>query len=277
MLQNQLAKGNNGLTKTKFITYGIEAENFKAAKPRLERIEIDLLNNFKRLGVAASPLDGRERLKLMHDMFHMDTQAPFQFDWKWLAPTGLSTKDFIAPASFDFRAKNTFGMGSKQGEVSFFSILAADLNDRCLADFLAMESSLIVSLHIQAIDQVTAIKDVKRKITDLDKMKIEEQKKAVRAGYDMDIIPSDLATYGGEAKKLLEDLQSRNERMFLITFLVMNTADNAKQLSLNVKQAQSLAQQRHRRPLFLCPSPRRSCSRPARKRCTAASTPCPIT
>ena len=179
MLQNQLAKGNNGLTKTKFITYGIEAENFKTAKPRLERIEIDLLNNFKRLGVAASPLDGRERLKLMHDMFHMDTQAPFQFDWKWLAPTGLSTKDFIAPASFDFRAKNTFGMGSKQGEVSFFSILAADLNDRCLADFLAMESSLIVSLHIQAIDQVAAIKDVKRKITDLDKMKIEEQKKEI--------------------------------------------------------------------------------------------------
>lgn len=243
MLQNQLAKGNNGLTKSKFITFGVEAENYKAAKPRLERIEIDLLNNFKRLGVAASPLDGKERLKLMHDMFHMDTQAPFQFDWKWLAPTGLNTKDFIAPSSFDFRAKNTFGMGSKQGEVSFFSILAADLNDRCLADFLAMESSLIVSLHIQAIDQVEAIKEVKHKITDLDKMKIEEQKKAVRAGYDMDIIPSDLATYGGEAKKLLEDLQSRNERMFLITFLVLNTADNKKQLGLNVKQAQSLAQQ----------------------------------
>ena len=243
MLQTQQAKGNNGLTKTKFITFGIEAEGIKAAKPRLERIEIDLLNNFKRLGVAASPLDGRERLKLMHDMFHMDTQAPFLFDWKWLAPSGLSTKDFIAPSSFDFRDKCTFGMGKKQAEVSFFSILASDLNDRCLADFLAMESSLVVSLHIRAIDQIAAIRDVKRKITDLDKMKIEEQKKAVRAGYDMDIIPSDLATYGGEAKKLLEDLQSRNERMFLITFLVMNTADDKKQLALNVKQAQSLAQQ----------------------------------
>ena len=243
MLQTQQAKGNNGLTKTKFITFGIEAEGIKAAKPRLERIEIDLLNNFKRLGVAASPLDGRERLKLMHDMFHMDTQAPFLFDWKWLVPSGLSTKDFIAPSSFDFRDKRTFGMGKKQAEVSFFSILASDLNDRCLADFLAMESSLVVSLHIRAIDQIAAIRDVKRKITDLDKMKIEEQKKAVRAGYDMDIIPSDLATYGGEAKKLLEDLQSRNERMFLITFLVMNTADDKKQLALNVKQAQSLAQQ----------------------------------
>ena len=243
ILQNQLAKGNNGLTKTKFITFGIEADGIKAAKPRLDRIEIDLLNNFKRLGVSAAPLDGKERLKLLHDMFHMDSQAAFHFDWKWLSATGLSTKDFIAPSSFDFREKHSFGMGDKQGEVSFFSILASDLNDRALADFLAMESSLIVSLHIQAIDQTAAIKNVKQKITDLDRMKIEEQKKAVRSGYDMDIIPSDLATYGGEAKKLLEDLQSRNERMFLITFLVMNTADNRKQLSLNVKQAQSLAQQ----------------------------------
>ena len=107
-------------------------------------------------------------------------------------------------------------MGKKYGAVSFLQILAPELNDRLLADFLDMESSLIVSMHIQSVDQVKAIKTVKRKITDLDRSKIEEQKKAVRAGYDMDIIPSDLATYGSEAKKLLQDLQSRNERMFLV-------------------------------------------------------------
>ena len=243
MLQNQQSKGNNGLTRTKYITFGVDAENIRAAKPRLERIELDILSNFKRLGVAAEPLEGYDRLRLMHDMLHMDTSSAFRFSWNWLAPTGLSTKDFIAPASFDFREKHTFGMGERQGQVSFFSILASDLNDRCLADFLAMDSPLVVSLHIQAIDQTAAIKEVKRKITDLDRMKIEEQKKAVRAGYDMDIIPSDLATYGGEAQKLLEDLQSRNERMFLLTFLIMNTGESRKALALNVKQAQSIALQ----------------------------------
>ena len=243
MLQNQLAKGNNGLVKTKYITFGIEAANIKEAKPRLERIEIDLMNNFKRLGVSASPLNGKERLKVMYDMFHMDNQSPFRFNWDWLAPTGLSTKDFIAPNSFDFRDRHSFGFGDKFGEVSFYNIIASDLNDRTLADLLSMESSLVVGLHIQAIDQNAAIKNVKRKITELDEMKINEQKKAVRSGYDMDIIPSDLATYGGEAKKLLEDLQSRNERMFLITFLMLNTAPNKKQLNLNVKQAQSIAVQ----------------------------------
>ena len=242
MLQNQLARGNNGLIKTKYLTFGVEADGLKAAKPRLERIETDILNNFKRLGVAAEPMNGMERLRLLHGMLHMDEQEPFRFSWDWLAPSGLSVKDFIAPSSFEFRTGRSFGVGRRIGCASFLQILAPELNDRMLADFLDMESSLIVSMHVQSVDQVKAIKTIKRKITDLQKMTIEEQKKAVRAGYDMDIIPSDLATYGTEAKKLLQDLQSRNERMFLLTFIVVNTAGSRQQLDNNVFQAVSIAQ-----------------------------------
>lgn len=242
MLQSQLARGNNGLIKTKYLTFGVEAETLKTAKPRLERVETDILNNFKRLGVSAEVLDGTQRLALMHDMFHMNEPEPFRFSWDWLAPTGLSVKDFIAPSSFEFCLGSTFGVGNKIGSASFLQILAPELNDRMLADFLDMESSLIVTMHIQSVDQVKAIKTIKRKITDLQKMTIEEQKKAVRAGYDMDIIPSDLATYGTEAKKLLQDLQSRNERMFLMTFILLNTADTKQQLDNNIFQASSIAQ-----------------------------------
>ena len=242
MLQNQLARGNNGLIKTKYLTFGVEADGLKAAKPRLERIETDILNNFKRLGVAAEPMNGMERLRLLHGMLHMDEQEPFRFSWDWLAPSGLSVKDFIAPSSFEFRTGRSFGVGRRIGCASFLQILAPELNDRMLADFLDTESSLIVSMHVQSVDQVKAIKTIKRKITDLQKMTIEEQKKAVRAGYDMDIIPSDLATYGTEAKKLLQDLQSRNERMFLLTFIVVNTAGSRQQLDNNVFQAASIAQ-----------------------------------
>ena len=242
MLQNQLAKGNNGLSKTKYLTFGINAENVKIAKPRLERIETDVANNFKRLGVACSPMNGAERLRLLHAIFHMDGQEQFRFSWDWLASSGLSTKDFIAPSSFEFKNGRMFRMGQKFGAASFVQILAPELNDRMLADFLDMESSQIVNLHIQSVDQINAIKTVKRKLTDLDRQKIEEQKKAFRGGYDMDLIPSDLATYGNEAKKLLQDLQSRNERMFLMTFLVVNTADSQRQLGNNVFQASSIAQ-----------------------------------
>ena len=242
MLKNQMAKGSNGLTKTKFLTFGVEADGIKTARPRLERIETDVINNFKRLGAAVETLNGKERLRLLHSIFHMDTQEKFAFEWDWLPRTGLSTKDFIAPTGFEFREGRRFRMGGTLGAVSFLQILAPELNDRMLADFLNMESSLIVSLHIQSIDQTAAIRQIKRKITELDQSKIDEQKKAIRAGYDIDILPSDLATYGGEAKKLLEDLQSHNERMFLVTFLVMNTAGTRQQLENRVFQAQGIAQ-----------------------------------
>ena len=242
MLHSQLSKGNNGLMKTKYLTFGIEADSVKIAKPRLERIENDLWNGFKRIGAAVDSLDGKERLRLCHNILRMDGNEPFHFDWKWLVPSGLSVKDFIAPSSFEFREGRIFKTGAKFGAVSFLQVLAPELNDRILADFLDMESNLLVTMHIQSVDRTKAIKTIKRKITDLDKMKIEEQKKAVRSGYDMDIIPSDLATYGGEAKKLLADLQSRNERMFLMTFLILNTADTKQQLENIVFQASGIAQ-----------------------------------
>ena len=242
MLQNQLERGNNGLVKTKYITFGLEAENLKEAKQRLVRLETDILSNFKRLGVQAAALNGAERLHLMHNMLHLGVDDSFAFDWQWLAPTGLSTKDFIAPSSFEFKNGTTFGLGEKTGTVSYLQILAPELNDRMLKDFLDMESSLIVSMHVRSVDQVKAIKTIKRKITDLDSMKIQEQKRAVRSGYDMDLIPSDLATYGSEAKKLLQDLQSRNERMFLLTFTIVNTAGTKQQLDNNFFQASSIAQ-----------------------------------
>ena len=241
MLKHQLAKGNNGFVKSKYITFSVEADNLNAAKARLTRIETDILNNFKVLGAAARPMTGYERLEALHSVFHPEGE-PFRFSWDWLTPSGLTTKDFIAPSSFRFGEGRHFRMGRKIGAVSFLEILAPELNDRMLADILDLETGIVVNLHIKSIDQTEAIKTIKRKITDLDKMKIEEQKKAVRSGYDMDIIPSDLAMFGGEAKNLLQDLQSRNERMFLLTFLVVNMADTKRKLENDIFAAAGIAQ-----------------------------------
>ena len=242
MLKEQLAKGNNGLMRSKYVTFGVEAESIRVAKPKLERIETDIINNLKNMGVETHSLTGFERLKLLYETMNSELENPFVFNFDMVARTGLSTKDFIAPTSFDFRDGKYFRMGKTIGAVSFLQILAPELSDKMLADFLDMDNSIVVNLHVQSIDQAKAIKQIKSKITDLDKMKIEEQKKAVRSGYDMDVLPSDLVTFGGEAKKLLEDLQSRNERMFLVTVLIMNTAKSKQKLDNIVFQTAGVAQ-----------------------------------
>lgn len=243
MLKGQLQKGNNGLAKRKYITFGIEADDLRTAKLRLERIETDVLANFKNLGVQAKPLNGIERLEVLHSQLHPDGQEKLRFDWSDIPRTGLSTKDYISPSGISFSNDGkTFRVGNYSGAVSFLQILAPELNDLMLNSFLDMDCTATINLHIHSIDQATAIKNIKRKMSDLQKMTIEEQKKAVRAGYDMDIIPTDLATYGEEAKNLLQDLQSRNERMFLVTVLVENLAPKRKKLFNDIFSASGIAQ-----------------------------------
>lgn len=242
ILKTQLARGNNGLIRRKYVTFGIEADSVRSAKPKLERIETDIMNNLKAMGVAARPLSGYERLKVLYQVMNEECHDPFLFNYDMVAETGLGTKDFIAPTSFDFRDARYFRMGRTIGAVSFLQILAPELSDKMLADFLDMDNSLIVNLHVQSINQAKAIRQIKGKITDLDKMKIEEQKKAVRSGYDMDVLPSDLVTYGEEAKKLLEDLQSRNERLFLVTVLILNTEKTKQKLDNFIFQTAGIAQ-----------------------------------
>ena len=230
MLENQIAKSNNGIVRTKLLTFGVNVDDLPTARARLERVEADICGNFKKLGVKCRSLSGLERLELLHGQLHPGSGSPFRFSWDMIPKTGLSTKDFIAPDSFDFRFSRLFRVGTTWGAASYLQILASELSDKLLAELLEMDAEMTITLHIQTVDQAAAVKSIKAKVSDIDKMKVEEQKKAARSGYDMDILPPDLVTYSNDAKTLLEDLQSRNERMFLLTFLVVNMAPTRREL-----------------------------------------------
>ena len=242
MLKNQIARSNNGIERSKYITFGIPAESLDEARPRLERVEADVMSNFKRLGVPSEPMDGRARLALLHGQMHPGSREPFRFSWGDIAKTGLGTKDFIAPDSFDFRQPRLFRMGQYWGAASYLQILASELSDKLLAEILELDAEMTVTLHIQTVDQLKAIKTIKEKISDIGKMKVEEQRKAVRAGYDPDILPPDLITFSKDAAELLADLQSRNERMFLLTFTVVNLAPTRQRLENDIFTVGGIAQ-----------------------------------
>ena len=242
MLKGQIARSNNGIVRSKYITFGIQAEGISIARPRLERIEADIMGNFKKLGVQSATLSGRERLEVIHSQLHPGGREPFRFSWDMIPKTGMGTKDFIAPTSFDFRQSRLFCVGTTWGAASYMQIMASELSDKLLAELLEMDAEITITMHIQTVDQNKAVKTVKAKLSDIGKMKMDEQKKAARAGYDIDILPPDLLTYSKDAAALLADLQSRNERMFLLTFLVVNTAPTRQQLENDIFTVSGITQ-----------------------------------
>ena len=134
--------------------------------------------------------------------------------------------------------------GIERSKYITFGIPAESLDEARprLAEILELDAEMTVTLHIQTVDQLKAIKTIKGKISDIGKMKVEEQRKAVRAGYDPDILPPDLITFSKDAAELLADLQSRNERMFLLTFTVVNLAPTRQRLENDIFTVGGIAQ-----------------------------------
>ena len=243
MLKNLSAKGKNGVIKTKHIVFGIEAENLKEARQRFISIEADILKNLRNLGTNAKSLDGKERLSVLYEFFNQDKMEPFHFSFKEMAESGNSVKDYIAPQGFEFRFPGRYKMGHMFGATKYLDIISPKLNDELIKRLLDIDSNISLSIHMQTIEPIEAIKLLKRALSDVQKTKIDEQKKAVRAGYDMDILPTDIVLYEKNTMELLDDLNSSNQKLIWTTILISGFGRNKKELESVTQRISGIIQQ----------------------------------
>ena len=243
MLKKQAAKGNNGIIKSKYLIFGIESKGVKEARSKLVSIEADVIKNLINLGTHAKSLDGKERLRILHEYFNQDTMEPFRFSFKELAESGKSVKDYIAPSGFDFRYPSRFKAGKMYGSVHYLDIIAPKFDDELLKKLLDLDANLTITMHMQTMDPIKAIKMLKGALTNIQKMKIEEQKKAVRSGYDMDILPTDIITYEKDTLDLLDDLNSSNQKIIKMTFLITCYGRNKRELENITQRVSGIIQQ----------------------------------
>ena len=231
MLTDKLLSGSTGQSTRKFLTFSVVSTSHKSAKSKLEGIKNDVIKLFKNFGVEAEVLRGKARLETLYYSLNPFKQQPFIFDWKSMLKGGLDTKDFIAPTSFLFK-KNQFEIGNNYGQVWGLNILAGELSDEILKNFLELSYLFCVNIHVKPIEQSEALKFVRRKFTSVNQMKIDEQKKASRAGYDPDILPPQLTMYIEDIETILEDLNSKDEKLFNISISIRNYARTKKELGL---------------------------------------------
>ena len=158
MLKNLSSRGNNGVIKSKYLIFGIEAENLKEARQRFISIEADIIKNLRNLGTNAKSLDGKERLRVLYEFFNQDKMEPFHFSFKEMAESGNSVKDYIAPQGFEFRFPGRYKMGHMFGATKYLDIISPKLNDELLKRLLDIDSNISISIHMQTIEPIEAIK-----------------------------------------------------------------------------------------------------------------------
>lgn len=239
---NNLLGGKNGRSVKKYLTFVTEAKNLREARAKLGNVANEIIRLFGDMKVSARKLNGEERLESMYQSLNPFSVQPFIFNWE-LVKKGYDTKDFIAPSSIKFIGKNQFEIGNAYGCVTSVNILAGELSDGIIADFLDNTEGLVsLNFHIKPFDQLKALKYVRGKLSDVQKMKIDEQKKAFQAGYDSDILPESIQIYLDELKTLLEDLNSKNERLFDITITIRNYSMSKNSSGLQLETLSRITQ-----------------------------------
>ena len=244
MLESKALEGDNGMLREKYVTFSTYASTYQTAIPALERLETDISDLFKTVGCEIKKMSGHERLLLIHDINYPDAKLPWTYEN--LVYDSLTTKDAVAPTSYNFKDnKSQFEMGDITGQVLYVKDLPADLADDLISVISDLPIDLTITLHINSEEQDKAFSLVKQKISFMEQQKIDEQKKAQKAGYDVDMIPYELKYSLAEAQELLDDLQNKNQRMFKLTVLIYTFSNDYDTLLENVYRIMATARKKN--------------------------------
>ncbi len=241
IIHDKLVAGNNDYVRVKYIVFGIDAQNIKAARQKLLQMEQDLQELLRRIDVKTKPLSGYEWLHVLRNLLNPEDFSPFLFNYDLVTRTGLSTKDFICPSSFDFRKGNYFKSGEYFGCSMHIQILTSKLDEKFISQLLSVDNNMLIAIHCKSFDQESAVKYLKRKLTDVEASKVKEQKKAVRDGYDMDILPPDIVTFNKDITKTLEEVESGEDRYFTTTVLITVFNKSKQKMDRIIDQLKAIA------------------------------------
>ena len=244
-IQNQRDKGNNGIIKSKYITFTVKDDKYQNAIRRLETISQKAQDNLQQLGSNTYDLNGIERLTILN--YLLNNGEKNYYDVSNLSDDIFEKnleKDYIAPRVMDFNIeeKTSFRLGERFGSTMYFNVTSSELADRVLTEFLELDKEITISIHLRSLEQQKAIRMTKKKSSDLDSIKIKEQQKAILRGYDMDLMPTDLDPNRENVKRLLNTLKGEDEKYFYITFTVTILDTTTENLETSIYKLKSIAQ-----------------------------------
>ena len=235
MLSEKALQGQNSILREKYLTFSTNSNSHTTAISALSRLESDLMGYFKTLGCDVKQSSGLERLELIHDIFRPEDR--FSFSYKDIVQTGLTTKSFVAPVSFDFSNKELFSFSNHFGQVLFIRELPSELTDKIVSELSDLPINMNISIHITSEDQGKALEYVRKQIAFMEMEATGKQDQAIQKGRNTEIaIPMETRRSYEEATKLLDLLENKNQRMFKVTFLIYTSSTDLQTLKDNVSQ-----------------------------------------
>ena len=224
------AKASNGIKQEKYVTVTVVKKSLEEARTAIRRIAIELNKHFKKLNSCCVELNANDRLKLLHNFYRQGEESSFNFNMIDNRKKGHSFKDYICADSMEFK-KNLFKMGEKFGRVLFLKEYASFIKDSMVSELTDISKNLIMSIDIIPVPTDEAIKEAENRLLGIETNIANHVRKQAENNNFLASIPYDLEQQQAEAREFLNDLMTRDQRMFLAVITLVITADTEKELN----------------------------------------------
>jgi type IV secretory pathway VirB4 component len=259
ILLSKINEGRNNIIHEKYLTLAVEANGIDEAMVTFSRLDTDISARIKKInGVETFPMTIEERLAVLYDIYNLNSDIAFNssakvkgmpsknFDLAWLKKQGISSKDIIAPSSMHFGNSNYFKIDETFARVLYIDNLPTFLSTDLIPEITSSPCNLLLSVHFDSMKQDKAVKLIRNQMVNINSNVVEAQKRASRGGYSAELISPELLKAQREAERIMSDMTSRNQKMFLMTMVVTVFAESLEELNKNTEVLKSVAQR------FLC-------------------------
>lgn len=234
------ATNSNSMVQEKFLTISINKNSLDEARQYFTRISAELNNRFRELGSKVESLSANERLRVIHDFYRVGEESIFNFDMIDNMRKGHSFKDYICSDSLTFE-KDYFEYGNRYGRVLYLKEYANYIKDDMVAELTDMDRSMLLSIDIIPIPMDEAIREVENRRLGVETNITNWQRRQNNNNNFSAVIPYDLEQQRKESKEFLDDLTTRDQRMFVCVITMVHTAKTLEQLNLDTESLLSTA------------------------------------
>lgn len=240
VLMENIKIGNNNIVSDLYLTFALKEESLEEGYRELNVTLTDAIKRLNSLGCTVNEnrfLDGKAKMQLLNSMMTPNRNLQFSYDHL----DGTTTKDVISPDSFDFSAGSSFRIEDRFCKVLFLKNYSTELCDEVITDFAKLQYNFTINVHMKVMDNAEALELVKKQKASMEMNKASEQRKAIKAGYDIEMIPDEIVESLEEASELLENIRKRNQRLFLCQFVILLNCETETELKEAEKRMRNVA------------------------------------
>ena len=254
ILESKEKVGDNEIVKSRYLTISFIAESIDAARSKFAQLDKNVKKAIEKINHSQpDALTAIERLEIMYNFYNAGQEADFlmsyrneseqhdirKFDIKKLADYGLTTKDVIAPEYFEFGSDKMI-IGDRYAQALCVKDFPTTLNTDFLVDLNNVHCSMITSVHYDIIDRDEAAKKTAALQTTINSEVIDAQKKAMKAGYDPDLIPQRIKYDQESIQELRDAIQKENQKLIKTCIIIVHTAPTLEILAQQEAEIKSI-------------------------------------